>query len=366
MTEALTLPPRSAPRPAARDPFAPPGRIVVVIPTLNEARHILAVIAALSDGAQLLGAHLVVVDGGSSDGTVELVRAEAARRPDLRLLHNPRRLQSAAVNLAVATYGHAVDWVLRADAHADYPTQFCELLLSEARRTGADSVVVRMHATGEGVVQRNIAAAQNALFGNGGSAHRNAGEGRFVEHGHHALMRVSAFRAVGGYDERFSHNEDAELDHRLGLAGHRIWLTGATGIGYFPRDTLDGLARQYAAFGAGRLATASKHRASLQGRHVPLIALAPLVAVGGLAPLWTPLVLLPGLWLVTCLIAGGCAALRQRAPDTLLCGVPGAIMQIAWSLGFWAALLRRIAARVSEAKDRASSPEPSEDAGRGP
>ena len=41
-------------------------------------------------------------------------------------------------------------------------------------------------------------------------------EGHWADHGHHALMRISAFRAVGGYDESFSHNEDAELDYRLG------------------------------------------------------------------------------------------------------------------------------------------------------
>ena len=33
-------------------------------------------------------------------------------------------------------------------------------------------------------------------------------------------MRIAAFRGVGGYDESFSHNEDAELDYRLRQAGY--------------------------------------------------------------------------------------------------------------------------------------------------
>ena len=41
-------------------------------------------------------------------------------------------------------------------------------------------------------------------------------------------MRIAAFRAVGGYDESFSHNEDAELDYRLRQAGYRIWMTDKT------------------------------------------------------------------------------------------------------------------------------------------
>jgi hypothetical protein len=78
-----------------------------------------------------------------------------------------------------------------------------------------------------------------------------AGQGAFVDHGHHALMEIAAFRAVGGYDPDFAHNEDAELDHRLRAAGYDIWLTGRTAITYFPRRALPALARQYFNFGRG-------------------------------------------------------------------------------------------------------------------
>ena len=82
-------------------------------------------------------------------------------------------------------------------------------------RTKADSVVVSMNAEGSACLQRAAAAAQNSLLGNGGSSHRIRSDGRWVDHGHHALMTTAAFKAVGGYDEAFSHNEDAELDVRL-------------------------------------------------------------------------------------------------------------------------------------------------------
>lgn len=322
---------------------APPGRIAIVIPTLNEARHIVGVIRAVTASAERLGAHILVVDGGSTDGTVELGTAEIAQQPGLVLLHNPRRLQAAAVNLAVERLGDGVDWIIRVDAHAGYPADYCDVLLAEALKTQADSVVVRMHATGRGAMQSIIAAAQNSLFGNGGSAHRGAGEGRFVEHGHHALMRVSAFRAVGGYDESFSHNEDAELDQRLVRQGFRIWLTAATGMDYYPRDSLRGLARQYFRFGAGRMATAWKHPGSLNKRHFVLIALAPVACLAVLAPV-QPLLALPfGLWLAVCLLAGAVTALRARSPGLALCGVPGAVMQMSWSFGFWSRALRLVA-----------------------
>ena len=327
----------------AEDAPLPPGRVIIVIPTLNEARHIVTVIHSLLPSAARIGAHIVVVDGGSTDGTPDLVRAEAARHPGIVLLNNPRRLQAAAVNRAVAHFDRRIDWLIRADAHAGYPADYCDTLLEEARHTQADSVVVRMHAVGTTFLQRNIMAAQNAFFGNGGSLHRGGGQGRFVDHGHHALMRVTAFQSVGGYDESFSHNEDAELDQRLTQAGFRIWLTGATRMDYFPRDSLRALARQYFHFGAGRCATAWKHPGSLRARHLVLIGLAPLAVLSVLSVV-SPVLILPiALWLAICLLAGCFTAIRHRDPSLLLSGVAGAVMQMAWSFGFWARLFAIIA-----------------------
>jgi succinoglycan biosynthesis protein ExoA len=316
------------------------GRVVIFIPTLNEATHIIDVLRSLEPGARRLGAQIAVVDGGSDDGTVELVRQQAARFPAIVLLHNPKRLQAAAINLAAKHFRDQADWFIRVDAHAAYPEDYCDVLLEEALRTGAESVTVKMTAQGQGLIQRNIAAAQNALFGNGGSAHRSGGEGRFVDHGHHALMQMSAFRAVGGYDESFSHNEDAELDQRLRKAGHRIWLTTATGILYFPRDSLGKLSRQYLNFGAGRFATALKHPGSLGGRHFVLMGLAPVAGLSAFS-IFTPQAAMPLLmWFALCLVLGLVKAFRNRAPQLAFCGVAAAVMQLSWSVGFWRASLQ--------------------------
>jgi succinoglycan biosynthesis protein ExoA len=207
------------------------GNVLIVIPTLNEADHIGRLVDWLSGQLDRLQARLVVVDGGSSDQTCKIVQDRSSDR--VKLIQNPHRLQSAALNLAVAQCAdERTTWLIRVDAHAHYPDDFCDILLDEAQRRGADSVVVSMEAVGSGFWQRAIALAQNSRFGNGGSAHRLAGAGKWVDHGHHALMRIDTFKDVGGYDPSFSHNEDAELDLRLAKAGHRIWLTGRTRLQY--------------------------------------------------------------------------------------------------------------------------------------
>ena len=316
--------------------------VLIVVPTLNEAAHIGDVIDDLVPFLQrrlTAGAptRLVVADGGSVDGTEDIVQARIEALPafDIHLLPNPGRLQSAALNLAVATHGTAMGWLVRLDAHARYPSNYIDTLLDDAIAHGADSVVVPMNAVGDTALQRMIALTQNTRLGNGGSAHRIGGEGRFVDHGHHALMRLDAFRTVGGYDTAFSHNEDAELDLRLAKAGGRIWLTAQTELDYIPRASLGALARQYFNFGRGRARTVLKHRQKPRLRQIAMIGVAPAVAMTALAPVLALFAAPALIWLAACLLAALVLALSQQKIPALLSGVIAAVMHLAWSAGFW-------------------------------
>ena len=268
-------------------------------------------------------------------------RRRAGRNGRIALIENEKRIQSAAVNKAVAEFGDGADFLIRVDAHALYPADYCRRLVEEAERTGADSVVVAMQTLGRGIFQRAAAAAQNSKLGNGGSRHRQGSTGCWVDHGHHALMRVDAFSAVGGYDETFSHNEDAELDFRLRQAGHRIWLTDRTTMGYFPRDTVSGLFRQYIAYGRGRARNVLKHRLVPKLRQMLPLMIAPVLAGTALAVFnWVAVV--PALvWALICLGYGAMVAIHERKAYGALIGVAAMVMHLAWSLGFWLQLLAR-------------------------
>ncbi|MDB5493636.1 MAG: succinoglycan biosynthesis protein, partial [Phenylobacterium sp.] len=230
----IRLPPPAANLQAPLDAELARKRALIVIPCLNEARLIAEVIARILEDDGLIDPLVLVADGGSTDGCREIVEAIAARDPRVQLLPNPGRLQSAGVNLA-ARMAEDRPWLVRIDAHADYPKTYVSTLIEEARRTGAHSVVVTMETRGQGGFQRAVAAAQNSRLGTGGAAHRIGADAGWVDHGHHALFSREAFQRIGGYDESFSHNEDAELDLRLTHEGARIWLTDKTRIVYHPR-----------------------------------------------------------------------------------------------------------------------------------
>ena len=316
------------------------SRLLVVIPTLNEAHHIAQILDDLSADLPDIPTRFVVADGGSSDGTQAIVAEIAARRSDVALLHNPRRLQSAAVNLAVEEHGEDADLLIRCDAHAEYPRAFLASLIASRAANGADAVVVPMDSAGTSCLQRAIAWVSDSKVGSGGSAHRGGATSGFVDHGHHALFTMESYRRAGGYDPGFSHNEDAELDCRQRALGSRIFLDAAIRLRYAPRPTLGKLARQYFNYGKGRSRTVRRHPHSLRARqlaiplHVCLSAASLALAPVDLRFLAWPL--LSGLILMLTSLS---IAFRRRSLCGLLAAPAAATMHYAWGAGFLAGLI---------------------------
>lgn len=315
--------------------------VLVVIPTLNEALNIGAVLDELTPGFDYPGAsRIVVVDGGSTDGTLDIVSARARRDPRVALLRNAKRIQSSAVNLAVQRFGQGVDVLIRCDAHAHYPRGYIPRLVDRLLSTQSDSVVVAMDSVGAGCMGRAIGWLSDSPLGSGGAAHRGRRCSGYVDHGHHAAFRMSTFRIIGGYDESFRCNEDAELDCRQRALGARIYMDADNRIVYRPRATLRALWRQYFNYGAGRSRTVQRHPGSLRLRQlaVPVHSLLCVTALA--AGHWYPALLA---WPAGYLIVLGANSLALVVRHRSLCGL-GALaaaltMHFAWSAGFCRALL---------------------------
>ena len=315
---------------------------LVVIPTLNEAAHIEQVLRQLCVGLPAdAPVQFVVADGGSSDGTPEIVRSLAARWAwPLALLHNPKRLQSAALNLAVRHFGQGRSLLVRCDAHASYPPGFVPRLHASMVAHEADAVVVPMDSVGEGPWQKAVAWVSDTVVGSGGSAHRGGARSGFVDHGHHAAFRMASFCRAGGYDETFSHNEDAELDCRQRALGSKIYLDSAIRIGYLPRDSFMGLWRQYMNYGAGRSRTIRKHPGSWRLRQLAVpanfVAQGLALALGWLWPLcW----LLPLAYLCAITATALGLLVRHRQAQALLALPVALVLHNAWAWGFLKGML---------------------------
>lgn len=323
-------------------------RVLVVIPCLNEEAHVEEVVRFALAELEGRDGRVIVADGGSTDATAAIVARLSGEDPRVGLVNNPRRIQSAGINLAVAEHGGDHDILIRLDAHAGYAPGLVGRLLDIAREKDCESVVVPMKTEGFSCFQRAAAAAQNSPFGNGGSRHRTGGYSGWVDHGHHALIRLDAFRRIEGYDPVFSHNEDAEFDRRLTQSGGRIWLAGDCPIIYYPRRTPGALFRQYQRYGRGRCMTFMKH-----GMWPKLRQWIPILLLPGLVTTWLvpPFALaVLALWAGFCIVLGVQASLARRDRCLLFLGVAASLMQIGWSYGFWRTLLLESGRRSPLAK----------------
>jgi succinoglycan biosynthesis protein ExoA len=329
-------------------PLAPAMRgvsgaeVLVVIPVLNEAAHIAACIRSLMAGDdRLTQIDLVVADGGSTDATGAIVERLGAEFPNLRRIANPKQLQSAAVNLAARAAGAGAHILVRCDAHATYPPGYVMRVADALVKHSVASLVVPMDAIGRTCFQRANAWIVDTPLGSGGSPHRGGRKSMFVDHGHHAGFDLAMFLKVEGYDETFSHNEDAEFDTRLRKAGGKIYLDAGIRLAYMPRATIGALARQYFNYGKGRARTLMKHGEHPRVRQMlpPMTLVACLTGLV-LAPVNPVALVLPGGYLAALALASIAVALKHKSSCGLLAGLASATMHMSWSAGLFRQMLK--------------------------
>ncbi|MCK1719959.1 glycosyltransferase [Bradyrhizobium sp. 141] len=214
--DVLELPGASRGAAAARLPLPvnPAALVSVVIPAKNAAAYVGETIAsALTQGDV---AEVIVVDDGSTDDTVAIVRA--VRDSRLRLIHNESAGVSAARNLG-ARYASG-EWLLFLDADDRLRPGAVTALLAAAR--GAPRAVLvygdynTIDSEGRQIGRRDLLKGRRKPSGDVLS---RLAAGNFIVNGGIALARAEAFRAIGGFDTSLRYCEDWHCWCRLAAIG---------------------------------------------------------------------------------------------------------------------------------------------------
>lgn len=317
---------------------------IVVVPTYNEEQHIEACLRSLIT-PHLSHVPFLVVDGMSEDLTQQIVLDLMNEFPNLHLIDNPDRLQSAALNRAAAhplAQGKAT--MVRCDAHSIYPQDFIARVIQSIRDMNAASIVTVMDAQGQTCFERANAWIVDTPLGSGGSAHRGGTRSGYVDHGHHAGFNLDWFRKLGGYDASFSHNEDAEYDMRLTKAGGAIYLDADIRIAYVPRGSLGSLSRQYFNYGKGRARTVLKHKTVPKIRQMlPVLAFMGTVLGLLLAPFSPVGIVIAGAYASLVVLTSAFILVSKRSVCGIWAGPAMAAMHLAWGAGFLTQMLRNLA-----------------------
>jgi glycosyltransferase involved in cell wall biosynthesis len=282
---------------------------------------------------------IIVVDGMSSDRTVDIVRSLPEFGTKIHLIPNPRRLQVFAWNAALREARH--EYFAMILAHADYHPEYFAQCLEVMGRTGADAVGGVQRPCGRGPFGRAVAYCMASPLGIGDARFRYTDVEQDSNTVFSIFTRCDTLRTLGGYDERFPFDEDSELNYRLRQRGGKLVVSPFIRVRYHVRESLRGLWMQMYCYGYLRRLTQLKHPRFVPKRvYVPAALLAALALSATLAatPLRMFAALVPAAYAVLLLLAALNAAFVVGAAAAL---VPFALvtMHSAYGIGFWRSLM---------------------------
>ncbi|MBI4571469.1 MAG: glycosyltransferase family 2 protein [Chloroflexi bacterium] len=318
--------------------------VSVIVPMRNERRYIERCLGSLAAQDYPRDRfEVIVVDGGSGDGSRELVESMRGELPNLRVLENRGKQTARGLNIGLA-FARG-DVIARLDAHAAAEPGFLRESVAALRRTKADVVGGPITTLGEGPAGEAVALAVSSPFGVGNAVFRYSRREQWTDTVAFPAYRRDVFDRVGAFAE-IEGGEDDELHYRLRDAGGRILLTPAIRSTYYARRSYWELARQYFGYGQAKVVVLSRHPRRARLRQivpaafvVALVAAAFAALFGGLLVL--PLAAIGGAYLIASL--GGSLVLARRHGWRLLPRLPLAFacMHVAYGLGFLSGLLRR-------------------------
>ena len=324
--------------------------VSVVIPARNEAPHIEDCLSALRTQTYPIElVEIIVADGGSTDGTADLVASAARTDSRIRVVENPSRKTASGLNAAIREARG--DVILRMDGHAVPAATYVERCVDRLRTAAAWAVGGRMMKTSSTALGRAIAAASSSPFGVGDSAFHYAERARAVESVYLGCWPRWVFDRVGMFDEELVRNQDDELSYRIRQAGGTILFDPSIEVAYRPRESLGALFEQHRQYGFWKVRVFQKHPGSIRWRHLVPGLLAGVLATGILFPINRAASLPAAAAAAVYGMAAVFAASRvsARSPGVRIRNVVGAFgaMHLGYGIGLWQGLFRWLLARRS-------------------
>lgn len=270
--------------------------VSVVIPCYNEVGYIKdCVLSLLSNGFPAVQLEILVIDGGSTDGTLNILKQLVSEFQQIKILNNPMRITPRSLNIGIeASQGQ---FILISSAHAAFDKGYVETLMNEmiklpdAIAVGGTMETKVKHST---PTAESIRTALSHPVGVGNAKFRTGVASiEPVDTVPFGLYRASLLKSVGGYNEQLIRNHDMELSKRLLKNGGKIYLTPNAKCTYFARESFLAMAKNNFNNGKWNLKTVWITNAftSLSLRHfIPLLFLGswliPLLLALGTFKFW--------------------------------------------------------------------------------
>jgi len=297
-----------------------------VMPVLNEQDYLAIAVESVLGQKTPGKKQLVLALGPSTDKTNKIAESLAKKYRTLILIENPTGLTATGLNLAIEKSSY--ETIIRVDAHSELSDNYAASAVKILNTTGAANVGGMMIAKGRTAFQKAVAFGYNSRFGLGGGSFHVGGQSGPADTVYLGCFRKSIITELGLYEAKWVRGQDWELNLRIRQAGHTVWFDPELKVGYYPRESIKALGRQFYSTGVWRGALTKQNPMESFFRYwiPPLLVAASLLQV----PLWIYL-------LAVALVSFGVSKLDLSSKFWLLAVLP--TMHFCWGIGFWVGLL---------------------------
>jgi len=211
---------------------------------------------------------ILISDGGSTDGTLEIIKGFILNNPYIHLIDNQQKIVSTGFNLALNKAKGEI--IVRVDGHCNIPKNYIDKCYNLLKEADADIVGGVIETISSGFIGRAISIVQSSWFGVGGVKFRNkySKKSRYVDTLAFGAHRREIFADIGGYDEEMVFNQDDEFNHRALQTGKKIWMDPTIKTKYFARSSFLKLFKQYFNYGYYKVRGIQKRGQLFSIRHI--------------------------------------------------------------------------------------------------
>lgn len=247
--------------------------ITIAIPAFNEEDYIKGVIERFLESKYPNLEEILVADGGSTDNTRKIVKELSKKDSRVRLVDNPKKYQSFALNRMIEEAKG--DVFIRADAHCEYGVDYLEKCIENLQIEGVKNAGGAARFLASNLVQAGTSLAVLSFLGHGGAKHYDPTYEGYSDTVPMGCFWLKDLKKLGGFNEENLTNQDAEINYRLRthLEG-KIYISPKIKLWYYPREKVLGLFKQYFRYGRGRCITSNSHSGK-----IPIRSKAPFIFI---------------------------------------------------------------------------------------
>lgn len=239
--------------------------ISVICPVLNEANNIQSLVDFFNY-SKPASKEIIFVDGGSTDDTIGLIEKIMLINDRVRLLRNPDKYVSYALNLAIPKCKGEV--IVRIDGHSHYSGDYFDRILQVFSESKADIVGGPTRTAYSSSTQEAIAFAISHPFGIGGSKVHDETYQGYTDSVTFGAWKRSVFEKTGLFDVQLIRNQDDEFHYRAKSMGLKIYQDPSIKLYYHPRNTFSTLFAQYFQYGLYKPLVLKKIKSEIKWRHL--------------------------------------------------------------------------------------------------